>query len=116
VERAGYSLPAGPGAVAQLESEERLMKPFTNCPACGGELAEKRVEKLLRGGRDTASIKVSADVCLRCGERLYDARVVKSFEEIRAKLRRRQFSQLRSLGQYFTVSEDWPDERIRPSV
>jgi len=74
------------------------------------------VEKLLRGGRDTASIKAPADVCLRCGERLYDARVVKSFEQIRGKLRRRQFSQFRSIGQLFTVSEDWPDEQIRPGV
>lgn len=92
------------------------MKPFTNCPVCGGELAQKRVEKLLRGGRDTASIKVPADVCLHCGERLYDERVVKAFEEIRGKLRQRQFSQLQSLGQSFSVSEYWPDERIRPSV
>lgn len=92
------------------------MKLFTNCPACGGELAEKRVEKLLKGGCDTASVKVSADVCLRCGERLYSESVVKAFAEIRGKLRRRQFSQFRSLGKSFTVSDDWPDERIQPSV
>lgn len=92
------------------------MKPFTNCPVCGGKLAEKRVEKLLKGGCDTASVRVTADVCLHCGERLYSESVVKSFEEIRGKLRRRQFSQFRSLGQAFTVSDDWPDERIQPSV
>ncbi|MDD9812426.1 MAG: hypothetical protein OXU71_12120 [Gammaproteobacteria bacterium] len=55
--------------------------------------------------------------CLVCGgERLYNESVVKSFEEIRGKLRRRQFSQLRSLGKSFTVSEDWPDKHIRPSA
>jgi len=94
----------------------KRLKPFANCPVCGGELAEKRVEKLLKGGCDTVSVKVSAEVCIHCGERLYNESVVKSFEEIRGKLRRRQFSQLRSLGKSFTVSEDWPDKHIRPSV
>lgn len=26
-------------------------KPFDKCPICSGELVEKEVEKLLRGGR-----------------------------------------------------------------
>ena len=26
------------------------MMPFSKCPVCGGEMAEKEVEKLLRGG------------------------------------------------------------------
>ena len=33
-------------------------KAFDRCPICGGELVEKRVEKLLRGGVDTAVVKV----------------------------------------------------------
>jgi len=43
------------------------MKSFTCCPVCGGELVEKRMEKLLKGGCDTVSVKVAADVCLHCG-------------------------------------------------
>ena len=69
----------------------KRLKPFSNCPVCGGELAEKRVEKLLKGGCDTVSVKVSAEDCLHCSERLYNESVVKSFEKIRGKLRRRQF-------------------------
>ncbi|MCC9076735.1 YgiT-type zinc finger protein [Litorilinea aerophila] len=38
------------------------MKPFHKCPVCGGELVEKEVEKLLRGGKHTAVIKVRAEV------------------------------------------------------
>ncbi|MBI2885655.1 MAG: YgiT-type zinc finger protein, partial [Chloroflexi bacterium] len=53
------------------------MKPFEKCPVCGGELAEKEVEKLLKGGVHTAVLKVSAEVCLRCGERLHSAESVK---------------------------------------
>ena len=56
------------------------MKPFDKCPVCGGELVEKEVEKLLKGGIHTAVLKVHADVCLRCGERLYSAEIVSRFE------------------------------------
>ncbi len=62
------------------------MTPFDKCPVCAGELEKKQVEKLPRGGDHTVSIKVAAEVCLHCGERLYAEDVVRSFEEIRAKL------------------------------
>jgi len=45
--------------------------PFEKCPVCGGDLVEKEVEKVLRGGVNTAVLKICAEVCLRCGERLY---------------------------------------------
>ena len=60
-------------------------KPFDKCPICGGELAEKKVEKPLRSGVNLAVIKVRADVCLHCGERLYSQETVKLFEDIRRK-------------------------------
>ena len=53
------------------------MMPFSQCPACGGELVEKEVEKLLRGGIHTAVMRVRAEVCLRCGERLYPPETVR---------------------------------------
>jgi len=92
------------------------MKPFENCPVCGGELETKQVEKLLRGGGNTVSVKVTAEVCLHCGERLYTEDVVRTFEEIRGKLQKRDFSHLKTLGQSFTVEEDWPNEAIQPTV
>ena len=79
------------------------MKPFEKCPVCGGELVEKQVEKLLRGGVNTAVIKVKADVCLRCGERLYSEETVRHFEEIRRKLEQDDVSNFRRLGQSFQV-------------
>ena len=92
------------------------MKPFEKCPVCGGELETKQVEKLLRGGGNTVSVKVTAEVCLHCGERLYTEDVVRTFEEIRGKLQKRDFSHLKTLGQSFTVEEDWPNEAIQPTV
>jgi YgiT-type zinc finger domain-containing protein len=65
-----------------------MKSPFERCPVCGGELVQKMVEKLLRGGNHTAVLEVQAEVCLRCGERLYSAAMVRHFEEVRAKLER----------------------------
>jgi len=92
------------------------MKPFEKCPVCGGEIETKQVEKLLGGGGNTVSVKVSADVCLHCGERLYAEDVVRTFEEIRGKLQKRDFSHLKTLGQSFTVEEDWPNKAIQPTA
>lgn len=79
------------------------MKPFDKCPVCGGELVEKEVEKLLKGGLHTAVLRVRADVCLRCGERLYSAETVKRFEQIRQKLERQEVAEFQPLGQTFQV-------------
>ena len=79
------------------------MKPFEKCPVCGGELVEKEVEKLLRGGAHTALLKVRAEVCLRCGERLYSQETVRWFEEIKAKLKRQETSEFKPMGLSFEV-------------
>ncbi|HPY73434.1 MAG TPA: YgiT-type zinc finger protein [Rectinema sp.] len=64
---------------------------------------EKEVEKLLRGGAHTAVLKVRAEVCLRCGERLYSQETVRRFEEIRSKLKRQDTAGFRSMGLSFEV-------------
>ena len=79
------------------------MTPFENCPVCGGEVIERQVQKLLRGGRHTASITVPAEVCLHCGERFYSPLVAKKFEEIRTKLERQETDQFQPIGQAFEV-------------
>ena len=79
------------------------MTPFQKCPVCGGELLEKKVEKLLRGGMHTAALSVRAYVCLHCGERLYSQQTVRHFEEIRSKLERHQTKEFQPLGKLFQV-------------
>jgi len=81
------------------------MKPFGKCPVCGGELVEKEVEKILRGGNHTAVLKVQAEVCLRCGERLYAPEVVRRFEEIRLKLAQEDVYDFRPVGRAFEVTQ-----------
>ena len=79
------------------------MTPFAECPACGGEMIQKDVEKLLRGGNHTAVLQVRAEVCLRCGERLYSLETVRDFERIRAKLERQDTADFRPLGTSYQV-------------
>ena len=79
------------------------MMPFSKCPVCGGELVEKEVEKLVRGGRHTAVLTVPAEVCRRCGERLYSEETVRRFEQVRHKLERQEVEEFRPLGQTYQV-------------
>jgi YgiT-type zinc finger domain-containing protein len=79
------------------------IKPFGKCPVCGGELQEKEVEKILRGGVNTAIIKVKAEICLRCGNRLYSQEAVKLLEDIRRKLERKDVANFQPIGQSFQV-------------
>jgi YgiT-type zinc finger domain-containing protein len=79
------------------------MKPFEKCPVCGGELVMKDVEKLLRGGNNMATVRVSAEVCLRCGERLYEQETVRRFQAIRHRLERGETEQFQPLGSAYQV-------------
>ncbi len=86
------------------EKERYIMKPFEKCPVCGGGIVEKEVEKLIRGGKHTAVLKVQAEVCLHCGERLYSQGTVSRFEQIRAKLLRQETADFQPIGQSFHVT------------
>lgn len=77
---------------------------INKCPVCGGQLIEKIVEKLLRGGNNIASIKTVAQVCLGCGEQYYTAELVKEFEKIRKKLQSDNPSGLRKIGTSYTLT------------
>ncbi len=79
------------------------MKPFEKCPVCGGELVEKQVTKLLRGEVNLASLSVSAEVCLNCGERLYSQETVRQFAAIRHKLEQGETADFHPIGQAFEI-------------
>jgi YgiT-type zinc finger domain-containing protein len=81
------------------------MMPFSECPVCGGDLIEKNVEKLLRGGTNTAVLTVRAEVCLRCGERLYTKDSVRRFEQIRTKLEKEEVAGFLPMGQSYLVAQ-----------
>ena len=79
------------------------MIPFEKCPICGGELIEKTVDKLLRGGIHTAILNVRTEVCLHCGERLYSEETIRRFEDIRTKLERHDTADFEPIGTAFQV-------------
>ncbi len=95
--------------------EIKMMLPFEKCPVCGGELKNKIVEKILHGGNNTAILKINAEVCLHCGERLYAEEIVRLFEKIRNKLTRRDLTGFDSSGQAFTVDNEWLNNQIQPT-
>lgn len=66
-------------------------------------MVEKEVQKLLYGGIHMAVVKVQAEVCLECGERLYSQETVRRFEEIRSKLKHQETADFIPLGQSFQV-------------
>jgi YgiT-type zinc finger domain-containing protein len=80
------------------------MMPFDKCPICGGEIVKKEVEKILKGGNNTAVIQVEAEVCLHCGERLYSQEVIRKFERIRNKLAHQQTKEFKLMGQSFQIT------------
>ena len=79
------------------------MIPFEKCPVCGGEVVQKRTEKLLRGGVNLATVTVEAEVCLHCGERMYSIDTIRSFDQIRSKLELQQVEEFEPIGRSFRV-------------
>ena len=80
------------------------MRLFERCPICKGEIVDKEVEKVLKGGTNTAIIKVKAEVCLHCGERLYTPETISRFEGIREKLTREDISEFEPIGKTYHVA------------
>lgn len=68
------------------------------CPLCGGGTILKEVTEVIRGGNHTAIVKVQAEVCTRCGERLYTPEFVKHCEDIKTKLENNETEEFKPLG------------------
>jgi YgiT-type zinc finger domain-containing protein len=86
------------------KNQEEIMKLFEKCPVCGGDLMAKEVEKVLKGGTNTAVVKVKAEVCLHCGERLYAPKTISRFEDIRRKLTEEDVSDFEPIGKTYQVA------------
>lgn len=57
------------------------------CPICGGEMADKSVDVVdTIDGKLVIIRGVSAEVCVRCGERLYSGEEMRKMEKLREKI------------------------------
>ena len=73
------------------------------CPICGGHTIIKEVTEVIRGSKHTATLKVQAEVCMRCDKRLYTPETVRYFEDIKAKLEREETREFQPVGKSFEV-------------
>ncbi|ACK71605.1 conserved hypothetical protein [Gloeothece citriformis PCC 7424] len=76
---------------------------MNKCFFCSGNLGEKQVTEIVRGGGNTATLKVKALVCQCCDERYYHTDVVRQFEEIKAKLKTQKTEDFKLVGQAFEI-------------
>lgn len=76
---------------------------FQEMPNLWRRDGNERSREITPGGSHTASITVTAEICLHCGERLYNEKTVRRFEEIRHKLEHQQTSAFQPMGQSFRV-------------
>jgi hypothetical protein len=65
---------------------------------------EKEVEKVLRGEANTAILKMKAEVCVHCRERLYRPETLAYFEEIREKLSKEDVGECEPVGKTYQVA------------
>jgi YgiT-type zinc finger domain-containing protein len=57
------------------------------CPICGGEMTDRNVDVADNIDGKLIIIRgVSAEVCARCGERLYSSEEMKKMEKLREKI------------------------------
>jgi YgiT-type zinc finger domain-containing protein len=64
----------------------------------------KEVEKLIPGGNNTAVVRVNAEVCPHCGERLYSKEAITLFEHIRLQLANGDVAGFLPVGQTYKVA------------
>ena len=69
----------------QVQGEKKMKVGV--CPICGGEMADKNVDVAETIDGKLVIIRgVSAEVCVRCGERLYSKEEMKKMEKLLEKI------------------------------
>ena len=61
------------------------MASFDRCPVCGGAITEREVENDVHAGVVRETARINAEVCLKCGERLYTPEGAHRLEKSRSK-------------------------------
>ena len=74
-----------------VRKRENMKTSYDDCTFCGGRVTGKPVQKACWWGDKLMAIidNVPAGVCEQCGERYYEAKVVKDIDEL---LKKKQFT------------------------
>jgi YgiT-type zinc finger domain-containing protein len=75
------------------------------CPNCGGEIIEKKVEKIVKGGCNTAIITIEAGTCTKCGERYYTKETHEKMQKIRKELEKGATIEFHIIGHTYAYNE-----------
>jgi len=73
------------------------------CPQCGGRLAVREEEVIVRGGPHAAIFRTWVGVCTRCGEHLYTMDTVQRKFRLKKLLEQGEFQGLHPIGQVYSV-------------
>ena len=73
------------------------------CPICGKDTVIKEVTEIIKGGGNTATVSVEAEVCCHCGERLYLPETIRKFEQIKYQLEHQETEKFKVIGKSFLV-------------
>ncbi len=82
-----------------------MKKIIPVCPHCGGEVVEKTVEKVVRGGCNAAVLTIEAGVCTKCGERYYAKETHEKMQKIRKELEQGFTEAYRLIGHTYAYEE-----------
>jgi YgiT-type zinc finger domain-containing protein len=76
-----------------------MLAKLSKCFRCGSsDIEERTVEELVRQGQYVVALRLSANVCSRCGERYLERDDVKMIEDVRQRLDRGDLEGFRVTG------------------
>ena len=106
------------------QAGETMSDGPSKCPRCGGALDyDCEIEKAVRYKDDVALVRVRADVCAQCGERLFRPEMVDLMEQARFLARRRadEFGELlqerteKIVARHVALQADFLHRRAQPT-
>jgi len=103
----GDHVSADPGALelGLQKASKETKDGMSQCPRCGGELEyDREVEHQVRHENDVALVRVRADVCTRCGERLFDPQMTALLAKARRLLKAGGLH--KAIGRVYDLTDD----------
>lgn len=80
------------------------MSNFT-CPTCGNDINDKKkINHIISGGNNTATVEVEVESCNKCGEILFSPQQIQLFDEVKIKLQNGQVDKFTPIGKNYKIA------------